>query len=67
MLNDYGIGRASLTDGSETVPVTKILVGVGYLAGGRTYVDFGYRYRRVFRRGDGLNLSQLSTGIGYRF
>lgn len=67
VLNDYGIGRASLIDASETVPMIEVLVGLGYFAGESTYVDIGYRYRPTFRLDDGLNLSQLSAGIGYRF
>ena len=64
---DYGIGRVSLSDTSETVPVAEVLLGLGFLVGESTYVDIGYRYRRVFRLHDGLNLSQLNAGIGYRF
>jgi len=67
VFNDYGIGRAALTDTSDTVPLVEVLAGLGYFAARHTYVDIGYRYRRAFRLDDGLNLSQVAVGVGYRF
>jgi hypothetical protein len=67
VFNDFGVGQAELAVGSQTVPVVELLGGLGYFAARNTYIEIGYRYRRPFRLTDGLHMSQISAGIGYRF
>ena len=47
-------------------PMAEVLAGVG-ITTGRTYVDIGYRFRKVFRSTESFNFSQLSVGVGMRF
>ena len=46
-------------------PTAEFIAGVG-IAAGRTYVDVGYRYRKVFRT-EAFNFSQFTAGVGMRF
>lgn len=46
-------------------PMAEFIAGVG-IASGRTYVDVGYRLRKVFRI-DSFTFSQFSVGVGMRF
>jgi hypothetical protein len=46
-------------------PMAEFIAGVG-IASGRTYVDVGYRLRKVFRV-DSFTFSQFSVGVGMRF
>ena len=48
-------------------PTVEFLAGVGIAAGRRTYVDVGYRYRRVFKTDEPFRFSQLNVGVGMRF
>jgi len=45
--------------------VAELIAGVGF-ASGRTYVDVGYRYRKVFHV-ESFSFSQFTAGIGMRF
>ena len=66
IFNDYGIGEADLTGpDSVTKPLGEIVGGIGFAAG-PTYIEAGYRYRRVFGL-DKYDFSQLTAGIGYRW
>jgi hypothetical protein len=47
-------------------PMAEFVAGVG-LATGRTYVDVGYRFRKVFRVNEPFTFSQFSVGVGMRF
>ena len=47
-------------------PMAEFIAGVG-LASGRTYVDVGYRFRKVFRSREPFTFSQFNAGIGMRF
>jgi len=47
-------------------PFAEVLAGVG-VAAGRTYVDVGYRYRKVFKTSEPLTFSQFTVGVGMRF
>jgi hypothetical protein len=46
-------------------PFAEFIAGVG-IASGRTYVDVGYRLRKVFRV-DSFTFSQFTVGVGMRF
>jgi len=46
-------------------PMAEFIAGVG-IASGRTYVDVGYRLRKVFRV-DSFTFSQFTVGVGMRF
>jgi hypothetical protein len=46
-------------------PFAEFVAGVG-IASGRTYVDVGYRFRKVFRV-DSFTFSQFTVGVGMRF
>ena len=48
-------------------PTVEFLAGVGIAADRRTYVDVGYRYRRVFKTDEPLRFSQFNVGVGMRF
>ena len=43
----------------------EFIAGVG-IASGRTYVDVGYRYRKVFHV-ESFTFSQFTVGVGMRF
>jgi hypothetical protein len=47
-------------------PMAEVVAGVGFTAG-RTYVDVGYRFRKVFRSPQSFNFSQFGVGVGMRF
>jgi Outer membrane protein beta-barrel domain len=47
-------------------PMAEFIAGVG-VGAGRTYVDAGYRFRKVFRAGDSFTFSQFTVGVGMRF
>ena len=47
-------------------PTAEFLAGVGFAAG-RTYVDVGYRYRRIFKSDESFRFSQFNVGVGMRF
>jgi opacity protein-like surface antigen len=47
-------------------PMAEFVAGVG-IAAGRTYVDVGYRFRKVFRSREGFSFSQFGVGVGMRF
>ena len=46
-------------------PMAEFIAGVG-IASGRTYVDVGYRLRKVFRV-ESFAFSQFTVGVGMRF
>jgi hypothetical protein len=46
-------------------PFAEFIAGVG-IASGRTYVDVGYRLRKVFRV-ESFTFSQFTVGVGMRF
>ena len=47
-------------------PTAEFLAGVG-IGKGRTYVDVGYRFRKVFKVEEPLRFSQFNVGVGMRF
>jgi hypothetical protein len=72
-VSDPVIGLYGAPDGvinaskqSSFKPMAEFIAGVG-IAAGRTYVDIGYRYRKVFQTSEPFNFSQLTAGIGMRF
>ena len=72
-VSDPVIGLYGAPDGvinpskiSTFKPTAEFLAGVG-IAAGRTYVDAGYRYRKVLRTGDAFSFSQFTVGVGMRF
>ena len=66
--NDFSIGDGDLSRSPDGLmrPLGEAVAGVAVPAG-PTVIDVGYRYRRVFHLNNGLQVSQLSVGIGYRF
>lgn len=60
-------GVIDAAQSSTYKPTAEFLAGVGIAAGRRTYVDVGYRYRRVFKTDEPFRFSQLNVGIGMRF
>ena len=72
-ISDPVIGLYGAPDGiidpskiSSFKPMAEFIAGVG-IAAGRTYVDVGYRYRKVFKTTESFNFSQFTGGIGMRF
>jgi opacity protein-like surface antigen len=47
-------------------PMVEIVAGAG-VAAGRTYVDVGYRFNKIFRTSEPLSFSQFRVGVGMRF
>ena len=47
-------------------PMAEFLAGVG-IAAGRTYVDIGYRFNKVFKTPESFSFSQFKVGVGMRF
>jgi len=47
-------------------PMVEFAAGVG-IASGRTYVDVGYRFHKLFGSDDSFSFSQFSVGVGMRF
>lgn len=58
-------GVINASEASTFKPMAEFITGVG-LASGRTYVDVGYRFRKVFHA-ESLTFSQFSVGVGMRF
>ena len=66
--NEFGApdGAVDASQTNTNRPMGELAAGVG-IAIRRTYVDIGYRYRRAFRTGDGLSLSQIGVALGLKF
>ena len=47
-------------------PMAEFVAGVGF-ATGRTYVDVGYRFRKVFRSSEPFSFAQFNAGVGMKF
>jgi Outer membrane protein beta-barrel domain len=47
-------------------PMVEFLAGVGFAAG-RTYVDVGYRFNKIYKTTEPLSFSQFKVGVGMRF
>jgi hypothetical protein len=47
-------------------PMVEFLAGAGFAAG-RTYVDIGYRFNKIYRTAEPLSFSQFKVGVGMRF
>jgi hypothetical protein len=58
-------GFIDASEESTFRPFAEFIAGVG-IASGRTYVDVGYRLRKVFRV-DSFTFSQFTVGVGMRF
>jgi hypothetical protein len=58
-------GFIDASEQSTFRPFAEFIAGVG-IASGRTYVDVGYRLRKVFRV-DSFTFSQFTVGVGMRF
>ena len=72
-VSDAVIGVFGAPDGAIEVatestfkPMAEFVAGVG-IAAGRTYVDIGYRFRKVFRSRENSSFSQFGVGVGMRF
>jgi hypothetical protein len=50
---------------SSFLATAEFIAGVG-IASGRTYVDVGYRFRKVFHV-ESFTFSQFTVGVGMRF
>jgi hypothetical protein len=58
-------GFINATEESTFRPTAEFITGVG-IAAGRTYVDVGYRFRKVFHV-ESFTFSQFTVGVGMRF
>jgi hypothetical protein len=58
-------GFVNAADESTFHPMAEFITGVG-IAAGRTYVDVGYRFRKVFNV-ESFTFSQFTVGVGMRF
>jgi hypothetical protein len=58
-------GFIDASEESTFRPFAEFIAGVG-IASGRTYVDVGYRLRKVFRV-ESFTFSQFTVGVGMRF
>jgi hypothetical protein len=47
-------------------PMLQFLAGAGFAAG-RTYVDVGYRYSKIYKMAEPFSISQFKVGVGMRF
>jgi hypothetical protein len=47
-------------------PMLEFVAGAGFYAG-RTYVDVGYRFNKIYRTSEPLSFSQFKVGVGMRF
>ena len=47
-------------------PMIEFLAGAGFSAG-RTYVDVGYRFNKVYKTSEPFSFSQFKVGVGMRF
>jgi opacity protein-like surface antigen len=47
-------------------PMVEFLAGVG-LSAGRTYVDVGYRFNKIYKTTEPFSFSQFKVGVGMRF
>jgi hypothetical protein len=65
-LAEFGIGDAQIAAEKITRPLGEAAFGVSVEVG-RTHLDIGYRYRRVFHFESTPNFSQLALGIGVNF
>jgi hypothetical protein len=65
-LSEFGIGDSAITNDQITRPLAEAAFGVNFEIG-RTHVDVGYRYRRVFQFEGTPNFSQITAGIGINF
>ena len=68
LLTTFGApdGFIDVTRVSTFKPMGEFVAGVG-LASGRTYVDVGYRFRKVLRAQEAFTFSQFTVGVGMRF
>ena len=58
-------GFIDASEQSTLRPMAEFIAGVG-IASGRTYVDVGYRFRKVFNV-ESFTFSQFTVGVGMRF
>ena len=58
-------GFIDASEKSTFRPMAEFIAGIG-IASGRTYVDVGYRLRKVFRV-ESFTFSQFNVGVGMRF
>jgi opacity protein-like surface antigen len=58
-------GFVNAEEESTFRPMAEFIAGVG-IASGRTYVDVGYRFRKVFNV-ESFTFSQFTVGVGMRF
>jgi len=47
-------------------PMVEFAAGAG-IAAGRTYVDVGYRFNKIYKTAEPLSFSQFKVGVGMRF
>ena len=59
-------GLINPSKNSTFKPTGEFVAGVG-IAAGRTYVDVGYRYRKVLRTAESFSVSQFNAGVGMKF
>ena len=59
-------GIVDLTETSTLKPMAEGVAGLA-LAAGRTYIDVGYRFRRIFHTPGPFEFSQVSVGVGMRW
>ena len=68
VLTVFGASDAFIDATQETTfrPMVEFLAGVG-IAAGRTYVDVGYRFNKVFKTPEPFSFSQFKVGVGMSF
>ena len=68
VLDVFGATGGVIDPSNESTykPTAEFIAGVG-IAAGRTYVDVGYRFRRVFKTDEPFRISQFNVGVGMRF
>ena len=47
-------------------PMVEFVAGAG-IAAGRTFVDVGYRFNKIYKTAEPLSFSQFKVGVGMRF
>jgi hypothetical protein len=68
VINVFGAPDRYIDPAKETTfrPMVEFLAGVG-IGAGRTYVDVGYRFNKIFKTPEPFSLSQFKVGVGMRF
>jgi opacity protein-like surface antigen len=66
-LAQYGVVLGSDLSGAFTRPMLSLGLGVAWPIRQPLFVDFQYRYGRIFADNQGINVNRVGIGVGVRF